>query len=193
MDVRIGVTTNLLCLSYAVRSDASPWVNNGKDWTLLFKTGDSIDLQLGTEASANPRRKGPAPGDLRLLIAPMGTQTVAVVYRHRVPGTKQGMVFNSPWRSETVDVVKRLDRAKVGVKPAGNGYRVEAAIPLEDLGFAPREGGSWKADFGVIYGDDAGTVNLLRSYWSNHATGLVNDVPGEIMLQPEFWGTLSEE
>jgi len=31
-------------------------------------------------------------------------------------------------------------------------------------------------------------VNMLRSYWANPATGLVNDVPGEIMLSPNLWG-----
>jgi hypothetical protein len=28
----------------------------------------------------------------------------------------------------------------------------------------------------------------LRMYWANKATGLVNDVPGEIMAQPNLWG-----
>ena len=193
VQARIGFDSTNLYLSYAISSDSSPWVNNGKDWTLLFKTGDSVDLQLGTDASAAARRKGPVPGDIRLLMAPMGTQTVAVVYRHRVPGTKQGTVFSSPTRNEMVDVVKRLDNVKIGVRPAGDGYRVEAAIPLAELGFSPNSGGPWKADFGVIYGDDAGTINLLRSYWANRATGLVNDVPGEMMLQPDFWGTLKME
>ncbi len=48
-------------------------------------------------------------------------------------------------------------------------------------------------DFGVIYGDEEGTINLLRSYWSNPSTGLVNDVPGETMISPGLWGTLRFE
>ncbi len=68
-----------------------------------------------------------------------------------------------------------------------------AAIPLADLGL-PRQGTvTLKGDFGVIYGDDAGSIDLLRSYWSNQATGLVNDVPGEIMINPRLWGTLRFE
>ncbi len=42
----------------------------------------------------------------------------------------------------------------------------------------------------AIFGDKQGTINLLRSYWSNTATGLVNDVPGEVMLAPRMWGTI---
>jgi hypothetical protein len=84
-------------------------------------------------------------------------------------------------------------------------YRVEAAIPLAALGLKPPvlrpvqgamslpNGGAFRADFGVIYGDPSGAINMLRSYWSNQATGLVNDVPGEIMLYPSLWGTLKLE
>jgi hypothetical protein len=190
--VRLGCDATHLYVRYEV-ADPSPWVNKGTDWTLLFKTGDSVDLQLGTDPSADPRRKGPVPGDLRLLMAPMGTQTVAVLYRHRVPGTKQGMAFSSPWRTETVDVVKRLEGVKIAVQKGGDAYRLEAAIPLAELGLDPKAGGPWKADLGVIYGDDAGTVNLSRNYWANEVTGLVNDVPGEIMLNPDLWGTLKME
>jgi hypothetical protein len=190
--VRLGCDATNLYVRYEV-TDPSPWVNNGTDWTLLFKTGDSADLQLGTDPAADPRRKGPVPGDIRLLMAPMGTQTVAVLYRHRVPGTKQGMAFSSPWRTETVDVVKRLEGVKIGVQKGGDAYRLEAAIPLAELGLDPKAGGPWKADLGVIYGDDAGTVNLSRNYWANEVTGLVNDVPGEIMLNPDLWGTLKRE
>ena len=75
----------------------------------------------------------------------------------------------------------------------GGQYSIEAAIPLAELGWNPQAGGTYRGDVGVIYGDDAGTVNLLRSYWSNEATALVNDVPGEIMLFPAQWGELRVE
>lgn len=182
-----------LYLRWEVQEDRSPWRNNGADWTLLFKSGDSVDLQLGGDPAADPMRKGPAPGDCRLLIAPMGAENVAVLYRHRVPGTKQGTAFASPWRTETVDEVKRLAGVKVAVRRSDSGYAVEAAVPLAELGWNPPAGRTVKADLGVIYGDDAGTVNLLRNYWSNQATGLVNDVPGEIMLSPALWGDVTVE
>ena len=41
---------------------------------------------------------------------------------------------------------------------------------------------------GVIFSDAAGTTRSLRMYWDNTATGLVNDVPGEIMPTPKLWG-----
>ena len=47
--VRAAHDTRNLYLSYRV-VDESPWVNHGRDWQQLFKTGDSVDLQL----SINP-------------------------------------------------------------------------------------------------------------------------------------------
>jgi len=186
--VRCAWDEKNLYLFYAVR-DGSPWVNNGKDWTLLFKTGDSVDLQLGTDEKADPNRRQPVPGDLRLLIAPFEGKNVAVLYRHRVPGTKEPVVFTSPWRSEKVDSVALVKEAQIAVAREAEGYRVEAAIPLEALGLKAPAAKTLEIDFGVLYGDPAGTMTMLRSYWSNQATGLVNDVPGEIMLTPNLWGT----
>lgn len=187
--VRCAVDAANLYLFYEVQ-DESPWTNNGKDWTTLFKTGDSVDLQLGTNTGAPADRRGPVPGDLRLLIAPSEGQSIAVLYQHRVPGAKNPVTFTCPWRSETVDVVRKVDGARIAVTKENNRYRVEASIPLADLGLKDVSGKKYKVDFGVIYGDPEGTINQLRSYWSNSATGLVNDVPGEIMLSPNLWGSL---
>jgi hypothetical protein len=170
--------------------DQSPWVNTGKDWTLLFKTGDSVDLQIGTDANANPKRSGPVPGDLRLLVAPSEGQNLAVLYRHRVPGAKDPVTFTCPWRAEKVDEVKKLTSAQIAVTTERDRYRVELSVPLADLGLgtdaAPR-----RFDVGTLFGDPQGTATSLRSYWSNQNTGLVNDVPGEIMLFPNLWGTMT--
>jgi hypothetical protein len=182
-----------LYLSYLVKQDASPWVNNGKDWQTLFKTGDSIDLQIGADPLADPKRRAPVTGDLRLLVAPFEGGNLAVLYRHRLPGSSDAVVFQSPWRSEKVDSVRKLDAARIAVSRAGNDYTVEVAVPLADLGLAPGAGKPLRGDFGVIYGDAAGTTNIFRNYWSNHATGLVNDVPGETMLTPGLWGDITLE
>lgn len=174
--------------------DGSPWVNHGKDWQMLFKTGDSVDLQLGTDPAAPPDRGGPVPGDLRLLVAPFEDGNQAVLYRHRVPGAPEsgGVVFQSPWRNAKVDSVVRLESAVIRVKRQGESYQVSVVVPLADLGLAGSAvGRPLRGDFGVIYGDAAGSTNIYRNYWSNQATGLVNDVPGEIMLTPRLWGELT--
>lgn len=189
----LALDNTMLYLAYEVR-EGSPWVNRGTDWQALFKTGDSIDLQIGTDPKADPKRKGPVPGDLRLLIAPYGDETIAVVYHHRLGGKPgKAVTFTSPWRSEVVDDVRRIEGAKIVVQRGNGQYSVEAAIPLAELDWQPQAGTTYRGDVGVIYGDDAGTINLLRSYWSNEATALVNDVPGEIMLLPALWSVLRVE
>jgi hypothetical protein len=171
-------------------SDQSPWVNTGKDWTLLFKSGDSVDLQIGSDAAANPKRSGPVPGDLRLLIAPSDGKNIAVLYRHRVPGAKDPVTFTCPWRAEKVDEVKQLSSVVIAVEVSRDKYCVEAAIPLADIGLVI-DTQSRRFDIGALFGDPQGTATSLRSYWSNQNTGLVNDVPGEIMLFPNLWGSMT--
>lgn len=190
--VRAAADARNLYLQYDV-ADPSPWINNGKDWTQLFKTGDCVDLQLGTDLAAPPTRKNAAPGDIRLSIAAFNGQPLAVLYRYRLKD-KTGATpveFASPWRSEKVDDVRRLESVKVNVQISEGGYRLEATVPLAELGLADLAGQTLRGDFGVIYGDRLGTVNLSRVYWSNPATGLVNDVPGETMLSPDLWGTIT--
>ncbi|WP_269523242.1 FlgD immunoglobulin-like domain containing protein [Coraliomargarita parva] len=199
VEVKAAYDATNLYLYYVVE-DESPWRNQGSDWQSLFKTGDGIDLQMQTDVEANPKRQSPVEGDLRLFIAPSAEGDVAVLYRHRVPGAAEedGVLFQSPWRSERVDVVKRLADTEIAVRTYSRRYEVEVAIPLVELGLENLDGKSLRGDFGVIFGDAEGTINTFRHYWSNQATGLVNDVPGEIMLQPSLWseikfgGTLDE-
>ena len=181
-----------LHLAWRVK-DPSPWVNRGSDWTLLFKTGDCAIFEFSTDPAARADRSTPVPGDRRLLIAPFQNKPLAVLYCYREPGTTHPVSFSSPWRAENVDRVTRLDSARMKVKTEQGAYVLTASIPLANLGLPATGSVSLKGDFGVIYGDDAGTIDLLRSHWSNQVTGLVNDVPGEIMINPKLWGTLRLE
>ncbi len=192
ISLRARYDRNNLYLLYQVR-DTSPWVNNGSVWSSLFKTGDAVDFQFALEPVSD--RRNAAPGDLRILAAPMeGGANVAVLYRYKVAGDKAGlapMEFNSPWRSMTCDDVRRSS-AKVETRVQSEHYDVTLTIPLAELGlsYETARGRSFCGDFGVIYGDRAGTVNLARIYWSNQETGLVNDVPGEMIPQPRNWGNI---
>ena len=185
----LSVDAGNLYLAYDVSGDGNPMVNGGKDVNQLFVTGDSVDLQLGTNAAADPGRGGPAVGDLRLLISVCNNEPVAVLYRWTVDGPKQPVRFSCSWRSCDVDSVTVLKDAKIGIARRADGYAVEAAVPLAALGFAPQQGKSYKADLGVIYSDAKGDNRAARVYWANKATGLTSDVPGEIMANPSLWGT----
>ncbi len=170
--------------------DVSPWVNHGRDWTQLFATGDTVDFQFACDAQGDPKRREPIIGDKRLLIAPHEGKAIAVLYEHRKPGGKNPIEFTSPWRGAKVDDVRRLTDTRITVETDANGYTLTADLPLADLGLTLSSGEKLRADFGVTYGDAAGTDTNLRSHWSNQSTGLVDDIPGEIMLTPSLWGEL---
>ena len=189
-EVTVELEGDRLHLVYRVQ-DASPWVNNGRDWTTLFATGDTVDLQIGVDSSADPGRRKPVEGDQRLLIAPFEGESIAVLYQHRKPKGKDlnPIEFTSPWRGETVDNVVRLTDAEITVERRNNAYTVDVRVPRKTLGLEATNA-TLKADFGVTFGDAEGTETQLRSYWTNPATMLVDDIPGEIMLHPNLWGTL---
>ncbi len=187
LDLKADATR--LHLHYKVQ-DSSPWTNNGREWNKLFATGDTVDLQIGTDPAADPERRDPVPGDIRLMIAPFEGKPVAVLYEHRKPGGGNPVEFTSPWRGEKVDNVRLVGQAEIEVKTSGGGYEVIASVPLSELGLKLEPGKTYRADFGITFGDAGGSDTNLRSYWSNRNTHLVDDIPGEIMLTPNMWGEL---
>ena len=188
--LQASVSDEHLHLTWQVQ-DPSPWINNGRDWTTLFATGDTVDLQLGANPNADPSRRKPVAGDKRLLIAPRADkQPIAVLYEHVKPGGTNPIEFTSPWRGARVDNVTELKSVDIKVKTSSSSYLVEASIPLQTLGLTPARH-SLRADFGVTFGDADGTETQLRSYWANPATMLVDDIPGEVMLHPNLWGTVT--
>lgn len=173
-------------------NDASPWLNEGKDAPRLFKTGDAVDLQLGTLAKAH---RDPQAGDRRLVFAPLNGKPAAVLMAP-VDATAPAALkyqYVSPVMPKVFDRVEVLADARVAVKIEGQQYRVEAAIPLTALALAPTPGLALRGDAGIISSDAAGLVNIARTYWSNEATNLVNDLPSEAWLYPETWGDLRFE
>ena len=115
--------------------------------------------------------------------------------RKKVAGTaeKDRVPFSSPWRTMHFDRVTRVDDVTVATAPTNGGYAVEASVPWSRLGVTPKAGLVLKGDVGVLMGDQGGTITVARHYWSNQATNLVNDVPGEAELQPALWGAFTLE
>ncbi|MBA3699460.1 MAG: hypothetical protein H0W78_11480 [Planctomycetes bacterium] len=170
--------------------DRSPWVNGAKVDDSLYWGGDTVDFQLGSDPAADPARGEAVKGDLRLSIGSLQGKDVAVVFR-QVADTKAPRTFSSGVIKEfIVDSVVPLPQAKIVVTKRGDGYTVEAAIPLADLGLSNKPGLKLRGDFGVTFGNQAGDRTRLRSYWSNQKTGIVDDVVFELKLEPKFWGEI---
>ncbi len=193
--VRLAYDANNLYLCYDV-DDMSPWKNEGKDYTRLFKTGDAIDLQLCANPDASAKRSDVQAGDERLLISILAGKPAAILYRpidKTAPAALHGK-FASPVGGKSFDRIELLDAAtKVAVRVEGMHYRVEASVPLAVLNLTPKSGLHLRGDMGVISSDTAGMIDVARTYWSNQATNLVNDLPEESWLYPQAWGELTLE
>jgi len=168
--------------------------NAGTSLAHLFKTGGAIDLMIGTDPAADPRRAKAVAGDVRLLVARVKDKTVAVLYRPVAPGAAaERVVFASPLRSlafdRVDDVSGRVTLASTVTKNKEKNRDVgliEISVPLEVLGLKPQPGRPIRADVGVLRGN--GFRTLHRVYWSNKAAGLTSDEPSEAELTPQLWG-----
>lgn len=177
-----------LYLGYRVFAGRDRMRNIGQDLNLLFKSGDCVDLMLGPASSKN------GEGNLRLLFSQANAKAVVMQYQPVAPGAPatEQVTFSS-WRKINFDRVIQVNDVPFAVSGINGGYFVEAQIPWSRLGIHPVSGLRLKGDVGVLFADNGGTTTVSRQYWSNKATGLVNDVPGEAELTPNLWGEFTLE
>jgi hypothetical protein len=174
-------------------SDDTPWVNTATEPAVMYASGDTVDFQLATDPKADATRTEAGPGDLRVSIGNFRGTPTAVLYRRRAADKHPRTFYSGLVREGYVmESVTRLDKAsiRVSLDPGGKGYEVEAAIPLSALGVTLSPGLTLKGDFGATHGSKSGSGTVLRTHWSNRATGLVADAVLELKLEPGNWGVL---
>lgn len=180
-----GYDDKQLYLCFRDVEDSTPMINQGDDPQRLFKTGDAVVFELRTQAGKNGGKV--MPGDIRLLFSVYQGRSIAVLYRYHVAKSEQPVVFETAVRTR-IDQVSALQNAKIQLERRKDSYTLCAAVPLSDLDFKPQTGRTYLGDFGIIYSDRAGKTNVLRMYWANQATGLVNDLALEARIDPSRWG-----
>ena len=190
----LAVCGDRLHVFYVTKHTEKPFANSGDNPTMLFKTGAALDLMLSVDPQADPGRREAAVGDLRLLVTQVGKKPLAMLYRQRLATPGKSVPFASPWRTvefdDVQDVSAQVELADRYYKNPGFDQKLfEFSIPLSALGIRPEAGTSVKADFGLLRGTPGQTSQRL--YWHNKATGLLADVPGEALLEPGLWGTLT--
>ena len=177
-----------LYLAWDVR-DKTPWQNAAGLPEFIYCKGDSVDFQVGADPKADKNRGDAAQGDLRLAIGNFKGTPTAVLFRKVAKDRKNRKVFSSGVVKEyPMDSVAVAEGAKIEVKKFGDRYVVEAAIPLAALDFRPSDGLTLRGDFGALHGDAGGQDTVLRTYWNNQHTGIVNDEVFELQMEPKNWG-----
>ena len=158
--------------------------NSGDVPNAPFKTGGALDLMIGANPDASPKRLNPVEGDTRLLVTMIGGKPKALLYRAVVAGAKDPVPFSSPGRTIHFDRVDDVS-SQVQLASDGNGD-FEISVPLDVLGLKPASGQKIQGDIGILRG--TGNTTTQRVYWSNKATNIVADVPSEAELKPGLWG-----
>lgn len=181
-------------------TDQNLLANAADSLPMLFKSGGALDLMLGADASADPKRRAADAGDLRLLVTRVKKQPLAVLYRPVVPGaTDEKFPFASPLRTILFDRVDDVTPSVAlasdwAADPKDKNGRLgtatyEFSVPLATLGLAPHAGLKLRGDIGVLRGN--GVETLQRVYWSNKASGITADTPSEAELLPALWGAFN--
>jgi hypothetical protein len=167
-------------------------LNEGKDFTRLFKTGDAVDLLLGTEVKPH---NNPLAGDQRIVIANYNGKPTVVLMRPIDPDASPDahVKYHSPVGEKNFDRVEIITAAQVAVTSGAGIFTVEAAIPLKSLNLTLKQGAKLRGDVGIISSDATGLINIARNYWAQLPTNLVNDLPIESWLTPQGWGDFAVE
>ncbi|MFG0251022.1 MAG: sugar-binding protein, partial [Phycisphaeraceae bacterium JB051] len=170
-------------------TDPTPWLNQGKDFTRLFKTGDAIDIQLSPTGNTH---RDPTIGDLRILIANFNGKPTAVLLMPKAKQSSESekQIYISPVMTHPMDKVIILKDAKVHISTNNDGYIVEAQLPVLSLGLELKPQMQLTGDVGFICSDATGSINTARIYWSNKQTNLISDLPAEAWLYPSQWGKI---
>jgi len=116
VELKLEADATQLRLHYGVQ-DPSPWVNNGRDWTKLFATGDTVDFQFAADPAADPKRRGPVPGDKRLCIAPFEGKPIAVLHGRLELAGCEDLVL----REKGARLVRGGPSAGASLRPRGAG------------------------------------------------------------------------
>ncbi|QSR88581.1 hypothetical protein IT6_09485 [Methylacidiphilum caldifontis] len=173
--------------------DDSPMINRGIDPTKLFKTGDAVVFDIRTKNENSKNTNEVEEGDIRLLFSVFQEKPIAILYRYKKEGATNPVAFASPIGVTKVDEVVQLKDAKILLEKDQKAYSLYASIPLKDINFSPKTGTVYRGDFGVIYSDKSGQNDVLRMFWSNKTTGMVNDLSIEAAINPSSWGFFSIE
>ena len=179
--------------------DESPFVNTPTDQRLLFKSGDAVEICLATDmtkrASGAQNKQQMRVGDVRIIIARTAEgKLVATRYRYLTPDAEKPNAFSVETASsgkDTLDDVVPWNDLPMHAVLEKDGYVVEVAAAWKDLGITPKIGLAVLGDVGVIYGNEGGTRNAIRYLWSDKSpeVSINNDIPSEIRIHPNAWGT----
>ena len=174
--------------------DDTPLRNGGNDPNVVFKSGDVVGLDLGPAGNRNQ----PALGDLRILAARMQGQDRLIAMKPVSRQAKQPRQYMTPSSgTKSFDFVGDIPGGVLLTADAdGKGYTARFTVPRSFLEFTIAPGKPLKGDIEVLLsgiksqGLQAVSRNWLYSGGQVQTT-MVDDIPTEAWLYPQFWGDVT--
>lgn len=190
--VQVGYDDNFLYARFHV-NDPTPLQNVADTNTLVFKGGDAVGLDLGPA----PHHDAPILGDIRLLAARIGGQDRLIAMKPVTNLQKNPQDYYTPSTGHVrFDFVGEVPGGKVILTPDpnGQGYTANFAVPRAFLETTLAPGTTLSADAEVLLSGQGalGVQTLGHSYIfapANSQTTMINDLPTEARLYPQYWGT----
>lgn len=196
---RVAYDEQALYVMFEVMSQY-PFINSYADYMTVFKGGNCLDIQLGADAQADPARKEPVPGDVRVLVVRQPepakgagkVNTLAVIYRPKVKDFKGTPITFRTVNTITFDVIEKCPDVQLqDYRTFPNGFLAIVKVPLKVIGLTPTAGMKIKMDLGYRFGNETGNQIGMRTYWQVNSfnSNVIYDVPCESTLEPNLWGT----
>ena len=172
--------------------DDSPLQNSADDLRMAFKWGDCVGLDLGLAG----KRDTPQAGDVRLLASMIGGQPRLIAMKPFTKLAKNPNTYASPVGGAPFEFVGEVPGGKVTLTPDadGQGYTAIIAVPRAFLEFTIQPGTPLAGDVEVLLSGQAarGLQTVSRNFLftpPTPQTSMIDDIPTEARLYPQYWGT----
>ena len=172
--------------------DDTPLKNGADDVRMAFKWGDCVGLDLGPAG----KRDTPAAGDVRLLATMIGGQPRLIAMKPLTKQTPHPETYGSPVGHADFQFVGEVPNAKITltVDPDRKGYTAIFGVPRAFLEVPLKSGTVLAADVEVLLSGQAarGLQTTSRNYLftpPTPQTSMIDDIPTEARLYPQYWGT----
>jgi hypothetical protein len=177
-------------------ADETPLQNGADDLNVVFKGGDVVGLDLGV--GSDRTNNNPILGDIRILAAKIHGQSRLIGMKPISKQAKQPQKYTTPAAgTKSFDFVGEIPGGKIDLTADvdGKGYTALMAVPRSFLEFPIVAGTNLKGDVEVLLSGagQRGLQAVARNwlYSGGHSqTTMVDDIPTESWLYPQFWGNV---
>jgi len=172
--------------------DESPLENGSTGAKLAFKGGDTAGITIGPARGSNKV----AVGNLRIMAVQIAGEAKLYAMKEFTKNTKQPAVYETPAAGRCeFEFVGEIPDGQVSLEKTSDGYTATFAVPLSFLEWklVPKMDLRGDVEVRLSGAGQRGLQATSRNYLftpSKSETTMVDDIPTEARLYPEYWGKI---